>query len=88
MESELTGFLSGESELAGQLSGEAVLVGYLTVPDRIKTVYDGPYEVVPSGDFQLMPTSESYLEDDIIVHPIPYQKVSNEYGGYTVTIGE
>ena len=49
--------------------------------------YDGNYEVVPTANFQLLPTAEKVLEDDILVHPIPYSEVSNKYGGYTVTIG-
>ena len=49
--------------------------------------YEGQYDVVPSVDFQLLPTAEKVLEDDVIVHPIPYSEVSNKFGGYTVTIG-
>lgn len=51
------------------------------------TPYEGSYEVVPSADFQLLPTAEKVLDDDVIVHPIPYSEVSNKFGGYTVTIG-
>ncbi len=49
--------------------------------------YEGSYEVLPSSEFQLLPTAEKTLEDDILVHPIPYSEVSNIYGGYTATIG-
>lgn len=63
------------------------LIGYLSIPENTGEPYEGSYEVVPSGEFQLLPTTEKYLEDDIIVHPIPYSEVSNKYGGYTVTIG-
>ena len=88
MEEKLVGTLSGESELTGILSGTAVLYGQLSIPDHIGTPYQGSYDIVPAIEFQLLPTAETYLDDDIIVHPIPYQEVSNPYGGITVTIGE
>lgn len=78
---ELIGFLS--------IPKEAVeLVGYLSIPEGIGNRYDGSYEIVPSVDFQLLPTLECYLENDILIHPIPYSEVSNLKGGYTVIIGE
>lgn len=81
---ELTGYLS----ISEQDESPLELTGYLSIPERSGTKYDGSYEVIPTGEFQLLPTSECYLVDDVIVHPIPYSEVSNEYGGVTVTIGE
>ena len=49
--------------------------------------YMGDYEVIPSINFQLLPTAECHLEEDILVRPIPYAEVSNLSGGYTATIG-
>ena len=91
---KLVGYLSGESSLIGKLSvpeetTEEIpqLVGYLSIPEHIGTKYDGSYEVVPTTGFQLMDTEEKYMEENVIVHPIPYAEVSNESGGYTATIG-
>jgi len=86
-ERKLVGYLSGESKLVGLLSDAGQLYGELTIPDRLGTKYDGSYEIIPTADFQLMPTSDCYMEDDMIVHPIPYAEVSNPSGGYTATIG-
>lgn len=64
------------------------LTGYLSIPERIGETYKGSYEVIPSADFQLLPTADCTLSDDVLIHPIPYSEVSNEQGGITVTIGE
>lgn len=73
----------------GVVDSESVkLVGHLSVPEYIGKNYTGSYEVTPTGEFQLLPTADCVLTDDILVHPIPYSEVSNEQGGLTVTIGE
>lgn len=86
-EKELIGYLSGGSKLVGTLSDGGLLYGELSIPDRLGTPYEGPWEVIPDSVFQLLPTAECYLEDDVLVHPIPYAEVSNTSGGYTATIG-
>ena len=88
MPKELVGYISGVSELHGEISQVKELTGTLSMPERAGDPYTGSYEVIPSDNFQLMPTADCYLEEDILVHPIPYAAVSNEYGGITVTIGE
>ena len=88
---KLVGTLSGNSVLTGYISADQHiahrLVGYLTIPDRIGTKYEGSYEVVPTTGFQLMGTEDKFMEESVIVHPIPYSEVSNKSGGYTATIG-
>lgn len=84
---ELIGTLSGISELQGSLSGISELHGSLSIPENIGNPYKGLYEVIPDTGFQLLPTSDCFLDEDIIVHPIPYSEVSNPSGGYTATIG-
>ena len=86
-EKTLIGFLSGTSELIGELSESGQMEGELSIPDRIGNRYEGSYDIVPSADFQLLPTAECFMDDDMIVHPIPYAEVSNVSGGYTATIG-
>lgn len=78
------------SQLRGEIYQEAEpleLTGHLSIPEYSGESYKGSYEVMPTANFQLLPTSNCFLEDDIIVHPIPYSEVSNEQGGLTVTIG-
>ena len=90
MSSKLSGKLSVPGELVSEYDDTKPLelIGHLSIPEYVGKEYTGSYEVIPTGEFQLLPTSECYLVDDVIVHPIPYSEVSNEYGGVTVTIGE
>lgn len=88
MEKSIMGYLSGTSKLSGVLSGTGQLEGVLSIPERYGgDPYQGDYEVIPSAGFQLLLTADKTLEDDILVHPIPYSEVSNLSGGYTATIG-
>lgn len=88
MDERLVGYLSGESELTGYLSaGNTKLEGELSIPPVLGEKYHGVYDVIPESGFQLLPTQGRYVEDDIIVHPIPFSEVSNLQGGYTATIG-
>lgn len=48
--------------------------------------YDGDYEVTPSPGEQVLETARHSMRDDVTVHAIPYHSVSNEAGGYTVSI--
>lgn len=85
----LNGYLSMPKELTCVYTDAEPLelVGHLSIPKYIGETYKGSYEVIPTDGFQLLPTSDRVLTDDIIVHPIPYSEVSNEQGGLTVTIG-
>lgn len=86
----LNGYLSAQEELTSTYENRELLelTGHLSIPDRIGEKYKGPYDVIPTADFQLLPTAECYLIDDVLIHPIPYSEVRNEQGGITVTIGE
>ena len=86
----LNGYLSSQEVLTSTNDNRELLelTGHLSIPERIGVKYKGSYEVVPNADFQLLPTAECYLVDDVLVYPIPYSEVHNEQGGITVTIGE
>lgn len=51
--------------------------------------YDGPYEVTPlvASDV-VLETRKKLMRDDVTVRKIPQYEVSNDAGGYTLTIGE
>lgn len=50
--------------------------------------YDGSYEVTPLPLMDtVMQTQQTYLDRDVVVKAIPYQKTTNQSGGYTATIG-
>jgi len=49
--------------------------------------YDGSYIVTPSWSSQDLATEGLRMRDDVSVSAIPRRSVTNEAGGYTVTIG-
>ena len=66
------------------MSGDA-LRGNLSFPPPYGP-YTGGYEVTPSGETQTLETNGKLLTQDIIIHPIPYQLVTNQAGGLTAQI--
>ena len=78
--------LSGD-KLQGSISADGTLSGLigkspLTVPN-----YEGEYEIRPDQEEHVMPTKGRLMHKDMTIHEIPYQEVSNNSGGVTVTIG-
>ena len=49
--------------------------------------YAGSYECIPTMYEQGLATKDKMMRDDVTVHAIPVEQVSNTSGGYTVTIG-
>lgn len=50
--------------------------------------YEGEFEVIPNVDNDLLlNTSQTYMTSDIRVRKIPYNEVTNQADGTTVTIG-
>lgn len=49
--------------------------------------YRGAYVVIPKSQQQKLLTNGLKMLDDVTVQKIPYQSVSNEYDGKTITIG-
>lgn len=50
-------------------------------------IYEGPYEVTPTLETQMLATRNKTMSDDVTVFEIPYAEVGNTAGGTTVTIG-
>lgn len=53
----------------------------------IPETYDGPYEVTPDFEDQVLETEDLLMSDDVIVKEIPVAEVTNPAGGLTLTIG-
>ena len=50
--------------------------------------YEGEYEFTPIlYDEQVLDTAWKTMQENVIIHPITIQEVSNSKGGRTVTIG-
>ena len=94
MSEELIGKLSGETAIIGKLSiqndpeeDHPEIVGKLSIPPFYGERYEGTYEIIPNGNFQLINTMGKFMEEGLLVYPIPYSEVSNLSGGYTANIG-
>lgn len=48
--------------------------------------YEGPYQVTPKKEEQILETNEKVMSDDVTVDGIPYYEVSNSSGGVTLII--
>ena len=54
----------------------------VTVP-----AYDGEYDFIPDQNEHLIQTKGRLMQKNMIFREIPYEEVSNNSGGTTVTIG-
>lgn len=84
----MNGLLNNPLKLKGSMRATQHLKGFAATSMAYSDleVYDGDYEVTPTNNEQILHTKHKKMEDDVTVHKTPYSEVSNEYGGYTVTI--
>ena len=57
------------------------------VTDVTANPYTGATSVTPTPFVQTLSTKDKKVSKDITILAIPYEEVSNEQGGYTITIG-
>lgn len=57
-----------------------------TIIEKSSEIYDGPYEIKPKHNEQILNTKDKTLKDDLTVEEIPYSEVTNPQGGTTVYI--
>lgn len=85
---KIIGRLSGIRPLRGRLTPRMSLRGRLTIPTTIHMeYYQGPYEVTPRLNQQILETNDKTMTDDVTVYEIPITYTSNPYDGKTVLIG-
>lgn len=73
-----------ESAFSGQMDAEMPGSIVFSIQDQ----YDGPYEIVPKTEPQILSTREKTMMDDVTVREVPYFEVSNQFGGNTVYIAK
>ena len=52
----------------------------------IAETYTGAYEFTPTQDTQIVPTGQYYLEQDIVINPIPSNYGLITWDGTTLTV--
>lgn len=89
--SSITGNLTPIQNIYGTLNNITPEIrGAVSTPPARSSYhfYDGIYEITPTPELDIiLNTSNQILLDDIVVKEIPYFEITNESGGYTVTIG-
>lgn len=86
----LEGTLSVKNKISGDLATTQQVIGNITMPvaEAIE-IYHGAKSIVPSVQKKIvLNTRNLKLTDNITIQKVFYAEVSNESGGYTVTIGD
>ena len=82
-----SGQLTGVLEIAGNIQDNNSINGGVTFPcPEQHEDYEGSYIVTPKKNGTILLTRDKLLTNDVIVLEVPYAAVSNQKGGYTVTI--
>jgi len=68
------------------LSLELTPVQRVEVPVASEDTYEGPYEVTPKTEAQILSTAKKVMTDDVTVKGVPYYETGNDAGGLTVYI--
>ena len=74
-------------ELKCSISSLAQLEGNIEKSPITIPVYDGEYDFTPDQNEHLIQTKGRLMINNMIFREIPYEEVSNNSGGTTVTIG-
>lgn len=82
------GHRNNKLKLQGLMSAPHYLQGYVAASMAYSDLeeYDGAYDITPLAIMQRLSTKHKKMKDDMTIHATPYSEVSNDYGGYTVTI--
>lgn len=88
----VTGEISSHSAIQGVISRDKqslyadVLLGSIDVIHSDMPDYEGNYSVTPTPQSQQLNTENKTLREDMIINPIPYYDIANQYGR-TIYIG-
>lgn len=83
----LNGKLSTEATIKAVLSPDASISGIMSIAPPPPGSYEGEYEVTPNANEDTtLHTFNKLVNDNIVIHKIPYFETSNE-SGTTIYIG-
>lgn len=83
----MDGEITSIGTIKGALAARASLAGGLSIPTYIDVdLYDGPTEVTPGEDRQVLRTANKTVIQDIIVNPIPSNYGLITWNGSTLTV--
>ena len=82
---KLYGSVIRKQNISGSIVLKQSISGVLSLPYSANR-YSGKYEVTPTIDGEVLETANKMMIDDVTIHAIPYQDVTNPQGGRTITI--
>ena len=83
----LNGSLSPDASVTGTLSSGTTISADLTIPSAIDVdPYQGEYRITPNGQTQTLNTSGKYLQNNVVVEPIPSNYGLITYNGSIITV--
>ena len=84
---QLKGHLTTGTNLKGQLTTGTTISGTIVNGEAShKSYYTNSYEVTPTSEGFTLSTQEKIMSGNLVVNPIPYEEIENEYGK-TIQIG-
>ena len=79
--------VSTAGTITGHLSSPATISGEIVMPTYFDVdLYDGPTEIVPSDDAQVLQTLNKTVVRNIVINPIPENYGRLLYSGKTLTV--
>ena len=84
----MDGITTGTGSISGSLSPPAAMSGELSIPTYIDVdIYDGPTEITPGEESQVLETQNKTLTNRITIQAIPrnYGKVTWDGSKLTIT---
>lgn len=83
----LNGSLSPDASVTGTLSSGPTISADLTIPSAVGVdPYQGEYRITPNRQTQTLNTSGKYLQNNVVVEPIPSNYGLITYNGSIITV--
>ena len=74
-------------EITGTVMARATLTGSVTIrTDPAAQPYEGPCEVTPSEETQILETDSLYMRSNVTINPIPSNYGLITWNGSTLTV--
>lgn len=75
-----------DDDLDLELTDSGEFSEFTAMRDVVYPIYDGPVEITPSGDEQILETTQKTTMSDIVIKPIPNNYGLISWDGSTITV--
>ena len=87
----MSGRLLNKITLSAEITSSVTLKGSVIIPETVGVTppaYKGDYNVTPTVSGETLQTKYKYMEEDLVLKPIPIYETTNNSGGLTVYIAK